>query len=484
MGALVGAVAAVLLASTAAGGGVWAWPRESGTWVPREEAHYVMAHNGRVIGVRHVAVREGSSGGKRAFLSEIREETRISTRGVTSHAVTVREELVDEQGLAIALRETREEAGQVVDLAIAVQEGKAVFRTRVAGRERELHATCEGPVRFDLDGEAFAARGELEPGRTLRSFVVARVELGIAELEARVLERLEASPGGPGGTRIRVSNVNAAGEPWDVFCDASGRTTKIVIGPMVVQRVGPEEARLPRTPPVLENRIPTERVTRLDEIRSMRVEATTPPDAQAGLFTSSVYCKAWREPDGSWRLELSEARPDGRLPLEELSEADRRRFTAGSPMIESDERAIAELAGRIAGGEPEPLKRALFIARWVYRNLSKRSAGPSTASALETLRARAGDCTEHAALFTALARAAGLPARQAMGLVHDGEGFQFHAWAEVFAEGSWIPVDPTLGRFGVSAVYILLGREGDLVEYHTRANALQGRTSMSIVDAN
>jgi transglutaminase-like putative cysteine protease len=85
---------------------------------------------------------------------------------------------------------------------------------------------------------------------------------------------------------------------------------------------------------------------------------------------------------------------------------------------------------------------------------------------------------------TALARASGLPARQAFGLVQDGEGFQFHAWAEVHAGDRWVPVDPTLGRVGVPALYILLGREGDVVEYDCRANALQGRTSMRLVEVN
>jgi transglutaminase-like putative cysteine protease len=101
----------------------------------------------------------------------------------------------------------------------------------------------------------------------------------------------------------------------------------------------------------------------------------------------------------------------------------------------------------------------------------------------------------------ALSRAAGLPARQVLGLVHDGSGFQFHAWAEVFVEdplapvalkdrgragsaGRWVPLDPTFGRVGVPGLYIMLGREDGLIDYRSRANSLQGRTSMRIVEVD
>ncbi len=75
----------------------------------------------------------------------------------------------------------------------------------------------------------------------------------------------------------------------------------------------------------------------------------------------------------------------------------------------------------------------------------------SLPSAAEVLRTRVGDCNEHTALFVALARAAGLPARIAVGLVYLRGGFYYHAWPEVYVEergrGLWLPVDPTLNQF-------------------------------------
>ena len=74
------------------------------------------------------------------------------------------------------------------------------------------------------------------------------------------------------------------------------------------------------------------------------------------------------------------------------------------------------------------------------------------------------------ALKTALslARAAGIPARIAAGVVYaepgDGTGaFFYHAWPEVYLGGQtpWVPIDPTLNTFPADATHFKLV-EGDL----------------------
>ncbi|ABC79945.1 transglutaminase domain-containing protein [Anaeromyxobacter dehalogenans] len=57
-----------------------------------------------------------------------------------------------------------------------------------------------------------------------------------------------------------------------------------------------------------------------------------------------------------------------------------------------------------------------------------------------------GDCRAQAAAWIAAARRAGLEARQAVGVAHDGEGFTWHAWAEVRGPAGWIAVDPAFGE--------------------------------------
>jgi transglutaminase-like putative cysteine protease len=89
----------------------------------------------------------------------------------------------------------------------------------------------------------------------------------------------------------------------------------------------------------------------------------------------------------------------------------------------------------------------------------------SLPSALEVLRTRVGDCNEHTALYVAMARASGLPARIAVGLVHLHGAFYYHAWAEVFLEGPagrgiWMAADPTLDQYPADVTHVVLARGG------------------------
>ena len=81
------------------------------------------------------------------------------------------------------------------------------------------------------------------------------------------------------------------------------------------------------------------------------------------------------------------------------------------------------------------------------------------------LRTKVGDCNEHTALFVAMARAAGIPARIAVGLVSVRSAFYYHAWPEVYLDegkgrGLWLPVDPTLNQFPADATHLRLARGG------------------------
>ncbi len=69
------------------------------------------------------------------------------------------------------------------------------------------------------------------------------------------------------------------------------------------------------------------------------------------------------------------------------------------------------------------------------------------------METRRGDCNEHTVLFVALARAAGLPARTAAGLVYVNGGFYYHAWPEVYLNG-WVAVDPTFGQMPADAAHL------------------------------
>src|SRR5262245_29754442 len=105
-------------------------------------------------------------------------------------------------------------------------------------------------------------------------------------------------------------------------------------------------------------------------------------------------------------------------------------FLAAEPFIESDApeiRAEAETAVRGVAGARD---RAEKLVRYVNALLDKKPT-VSLPSAREVLRTKVGDCNEHTALYVAMARAAGIPARIAVGLVYIHGAFYYHAWPEV-----------------------------------------------------
>jgi transglutaminase-like putative cysteine protease len=158
-------------------------------------------------------------------------------------------------------------------------------------------------------------------------------------------------------------------------------------------------------------------------------------------------------------------------------------FLRSEALIESDDPEIrkeAETALQRASGDRA---RAERLTRHVHAILEKKPT-VSLPSAREVLRTRVGDCNEHTALYVALARAAGLPARVAVGLTSMRGAFYYHAWPEVYITenggGLWLPVDPTLNQFPADATHLRLARGG--LDKQMTILPLIGRLEMTIVD--
>ena len=124
-----------------------------------------------------------------------------------------------------------------------------------------------------------------------------------------------------------------------------------------------------------------------------------------------------------------------------------------TPLVQADDPRIRAAAEEATAGTTDPLQAVNRLNAWVYENLRKEIT-PSIPSALQVLDARQGDCNEHTVLFVAMARSLGLPARTAVGLVHLRGRFYYHAWPEVWLDGGWVAVDPTLGQVPADAGHI------------------------------
>jgi transglutaminase-like putative cysteine protease len=159
-------------------------------------------------------------------------------------------------------------------------------------------------------------------------------------------------------------------------------------------------------------------------------------------------------------------------------------YLGPEPLIESDDPAIRAEAQKIVAGIADPRERAQLLLRHVYGLIDKRPT-VSLPSAAEVLRTRVGDCNEHTVLYVALARAAGVPARVAVGLVYLAGAFHYHAWAEVYLEGPrgrgvWWPADPTFGQFPADPSHLRLARGG--LDRQAAILTAIGRIRITIVD--
>jgi transglutaminase-like putative cysteine protease len=135
---------------------------------------------------------------------------------------------------------------------------------------------------------------------------------------------------------------------------------------------------------------------------------------------------------------------------------DLREALEPEPLIQSDDprivRRAREITARRAQWSQDPKEVARQLTTGVHSMLDKSItfSVPNAVQVLETLQ---GDCNEHTVLYVAFARALGLPARTAVGLVYVNGAFFYHAWPEVWL-GEWVAVDPTFGQYPADASHI------------------------------
>ncbi len=163
----------------------------------------------------------------------------------------------------------------------------------------------------------------------------------------------------------------------------------------------------------------------------------------------------------------------GQKPLEKYLEGD-----TSIPVYDS---VIQKKAREIVGSEPDLWKRAKLVHEFVFKTLEKIPT-ISVPNALEVLETKRGDCNEHAVLYTALARAAGVPTRTVVGLVYSDHfygdpGFYYHAWVEVFTGKSWVALDPTWNQIPADATHLAFVEGG--LDKQVQVTSLMGRIKLS-----
>lgn len=144
---------------------------------------------------------------------------------------------------------------------------------------------------------------------------------------------------------------------------------------------------------------------------------------------------------------------DGRVTSKTMRNSDKINEAYGAylrpdDVVPSDDERITDLAASIVKKEKSTYQKSLMIYNHIlssYKILQDNR--PNWEEIFDTLETGYGDAYDFAILYTALCRAAGVPAIPVAGILVDTDlKAKNHWWCEVYLEGiGWFPVDPAMG---------------------------------------
>jgi len=139
------------------------------------------------------------------------------------------------------------------------------------------------------------------------------------------------------------------------------------------------------------------------------------------------------------------------LPLAEtaFNPADFSRYLGATSMGPTDG-PVKALADQIVAGKKTNLEKARAIYDWTVDNTFRdpKTRGCGLGDVPHLLNRPGGKCADISSIYVALARAAGVPTREILGIrlgKKDGQDISKwqHCWAEFYQPGyGWVPVDP------------------------------------------
>jgi hypothetical protein len=215
-------------------------------------------------------------------------------------------------------------------------------------------------------------------------------------------------------------------------------------------------------------------------VRSVRQDIALPPEtAFQAVIIDSLNPKPdemFKDDDGNWlarysmsagqnisieavvtvTIELPSRMGRGRSATDSgqlLAPEERARLLTAQPYWETDNAKIKELAGQYK----TPQEIYAYVVRTLSYDYERVNTKPKRKGAVATLE-KPGEsiCMEFTDLFIAIARAAGIPAREVVGHAHTTNAKLrplslvtdvLHAWPEYYDDDRrmWIPADPTWG---------------------------------------
>ncbi|MGE0606612.1 MAG: transglutaminase family protein [Pirellulales bacterium] len=355
---------------------------------------------------------------------------------------------------------------------VTVDNGQARLETTTAGKTTQEALKWPADVRGFLAIEQSLAEKPLEPGeiRTFKSFVPLLNQIGEMELTARDRETVDVAGNEMELLRVeiktrlpdqelptQISWIDRTGEQvkskLDLLDYVTVRTTKeVALGQIEPGAVDINVSSMVRIKKPAKSPHGAQRAK-----YHIRLKRSDP----AATFATGASQAIEPVDDRTADVTVMAIRPGQVLQKDPAPDAaETKGDTAPNNLIQSDDPAIVAMAQEAIGPLTDPWEQAAALTQYVHKAIQLKDYRSALATAAEVARTRSGDCTEHAVLLAALARASGLPARVAMGLVYveRESAFMFHMWTEIFVNDTWIPLDGTLGTAGIGCGHIKLLR--------------------------
>ncbi len=284
-------------------------------------------------------------------------------------------------------------------------------------------------------------------GKTLRVFSFDPEELAIKEVKISVLGEGKTPDGQPS---LKLRNNLYPFVDNDIWLDQQGNTLlESVRDGLVITKAEPPEK--------LAAFVSGMALSKKDLIYDFSLVRINPPlkKAPTKLAGLSVAITGYGDQiplvsNGSQQVERQQGRVvittgSLRKPADTLLKQTAEAYLQPSEGIESASVEISTRAKELTASLKTDQERVQVLATWTASWLE--DSIEDGGSAVMALGKKKGNCQTHAKLYTALARAVGIPTRFVSGLVsQDGASFLYHSWAESLVEGRWVAVDPTFNQ--------------------------------------
>ncbi|WP_298273094.1 transglutaminase-like domain-containing protein [Geobacter sp.] len=347
------------------------------------------------------------------------------------------------------------------------------------GKRREKLLKAKGVVYPPAAMNLYPLMRGTAPGKGVKVPMLDVEEVKIKSVAIEVMG-VETMPGGESTLHLRNDLYPMVDN--DIWVDPAGNTLRESVRDGLVETRGVDEGSALRY-------LAAAAVARRDALRDFGLVPVTPPLEPATLARLVIGVEgipaafplpaaAKRRDDGTVRFAVAAAEPEAAPADAETV----KRYLAPADRLPVEDPAMAARAQEIVGGEKEPAKQALLLARWIAATIEEEAAS-DTPSPRDTLATRKGDSPARTRLYCTLARAAGIPSRLVSGLVYlPGTGFSFHSWAESAVAGKWLPVDPTFGQAPADVTHVKLV-EGEGGETMMALGRLVGRIGIQVLEA-